>query len=414
MTFGKTLSSLKSVGYDFRVRGFINVEGGNASIANKFFEWCDCTSMEPGPKKETCESCGKGPGSFVSVPSGDGDGIYVVFEIFPESDPKTNAGAFVIFDSGYELANVVRSDIERETVPAFPSKVVAKHDSYVPIDLGAFTNEGVIYFSDESSGVDSQNAVVDIENIKAAKLRAFTFVEPVEPTTEGWAKRWSKVEGMPSSESDIRLQQAQGRAMFEALGTGPKFSLPSFVPRVLLVLDEGALARLDLSDALDEPDWELLGIQYSATICVSHTQKMNTSTIWMNALLAREWDRAAPEVLSDEQAKELLFDVWTWAYQGSVLGDADCESIISQNRYKATPQEIAQLLRRRGMFKKAEEALAQVGRAPESETTGGLTKKSSGLGGLASAPQGARFCSECGAEFLKVDAIFCSSCGSKR
>jgi hypothetical protein len=72
----------------------------------------------------------------------------------------------------------------------------------------------------------------------------------------------------------------------------------------------------------------------------------------MNAMLAREWDRHAGDV-SDDEAKRLLFDVWTWAYQGITSGDPDCLPLV-KNGYQASNEEIADLLRRRGQFDRAE------------------------------------------------------------
>ncbi|MFM1784719.1 MAG: hypothetical protein RLZZ579_996, partial [Actinomycetota bacterium] len=130
------------------------------------------------------------------------------------------------------------------------------------------------------------------------------------------------------------------------------------------------------------------------------------TTIWMNVLLAREYDRAAPENLGFEETKELLFESWTWAYQGLVNGDQDCVNYINGNSYKATNQEIAELLTRRGLFSAAEEYLSKSGIG----ATTPLSKKSEGLSEVKTVPT--KFCSNCGARLVDLKARFCSSCGS--
>lgn len=188
-------------------------------------------------------------------------------------------------------------------------------------------------------------------------------------------------------------------------------------------------------------DWELLGGQFAGSVGSSHAKMMGVSTVWMNALLAIEWDRVAGEDLDYEETKRLLFDSWTWAYQGAIMDDDDCRNIITRNQYRATPEEVAEMLRRRGLFEAADNALA--GEMPDlgldvkppaspsgttlggalSTTSGGLTKSSSGLG-LSATPSApdktapsagqAKFCTQCGTAFSTETAKFCSACGAVR
>ena len=79
---------------------------------------------------------------------------------------------------------------------------------------------------------------------------------------------------------------------------------------------------------------------------------MTDSTIWQNAMLAREWDRAAGDI-DDATAKILLFDLWTWLYQGRELGDEDCTNYLKNFKYQPTKDEQIYLFVRRGMYEAA-------------------------------------------------------------
>ena len=123
--------------------------------------------------------------------------------------------------------------------------------------------------------------------------------------------------------------------------------------------------------------------------------------------------------MTDAEAKRLLFDFWTWAYQGLSSGDVDCINLI-KNRYKPTQEEIAELLRRRGLFDVVESFLAtgqlpgllsQVESADESPKSSGLTKSSSS--GLGLSGNKSKFCSNCGQPFAEL-AKFCTECGNSR
>jgi hypothetical protein len=80
---------------------------------------------------------------------------------------------------------------------------------------------------------------------------------------------------------------------------------------------------------------------------------MTDSVIWQNAMLAREWDRAAGGDIDNDTAKILLFDLWTWLYQGRELGSEDCANYLKNFKYQPTVEEQIYLLVRRGMYSAA-------------------------------------------------------------
>jgi len=424
MSFGNTVNYLISAGYKFRVRGFFNVEGGQMGLSNKFHEWCDCMSMRPGPA-ENCESCGRTPGNYVSIAAGDGDGIYVVAEIVDNSSKEEVVGAMVVFDNQYQLANQVRTAIEQETVPKFPLDLALSFAETRPLTLGPMVNTGTVLFADSGAGLNPRDAVVDVQIDTDKQLSMFGFVESVSTDPDEWVKRFDRAQGLDSEATYQSMVGglAMGQHLFDSLGIDQQFSLPPIIPRVIMVLDDSVSAFVNLDDQYFVDDWKLLGAQTGGAVGSSHTQVMAASTVWMNALLAREWDRVAGDDLSYEETKQLLFESWTWAYQGAILDDDDCRRMIAVNRYRATPEEVANMLRRRGLVEAAEKALSgdlpaigvlsSSSAVPMPAKVTSLTKTNSGLT-KATSDEPAAFCVQCGIQFRDAAAKFCANCGSAR
>ena len=437
MSFGNTIQNLISSGHSFRVRGFFNVEGGQVGLANKFHTWCDCMSMRPGPA-ETCEECGRAPGNYVSLAAGDGDGIYVVAEILDGSGNGQVVGAMAVFDNQYRSASYVRAAVERETVPDYPLDLALLFAESRPLALGSLSNTGTLLFADSGAGLNPRDAVVDVHISADKQLSVFGFVESVSTDPDEWVERLCEAQGQEPDSTDRAMVRglAMGQSLFESAGIDEPYSLPPIIPRVIMVIDEKASEAVNLDDQYVVDDWARLGAQFAGSVGSSHAKGMAVSTVWMNALLAREWDRVAGDDLDYEETKRLLFDSWTWAYQGALLDDDDCRRMISVNRYRATPEEVSDMLRRRGLVEAADKALAgdlpDIGDGPKQPEpfaqtgSAGLTKTGGGLGGgLGGSPGGssesaggldaaAKFCSQCGAAFAIESAKFCSGCGAAR
>jgi hypothetical protein len=421
MNLAQTLNKLEQKGYGFRPKGFFNVEGGDAAIATDFLGWCDCQSLIVGPTTSVCSECNRGPENFIRVPAGDGDSVYVVFEVFELASPRHPVGAFTVFDHGYGIANKVRSFVTEQEPLVFSMDEVLVFGDAIPLGLVDLAATSSIYFADGSSGgANSSNANVDIQFGKDQKLRVFGFVEtvPTDPqaNAEYFAANW-KID----IEAILRTMQgsfAIAQSLAESFGRELKDPLPPYSIRCLLALSQELAAELDLRAEAVVEDWEMFSIQLNARVVSSHKERQDISTIWMNAMLAREWDRQAGDV-SDDEAKRLLFDVWTWAYQGITSGDRDCLELI-QNSYKASNEEIADLLRRRGLFDLADQLISS-GQLPgmpqeneeaeQPQSNPGLTKSSSG--GLGLGATGSKFCSNCGQQ-LAESAKFCTECGTPR
>lgn len=442
------LQQLKSEGFEFRTKGFFNVEGGEAAVATRYLEWCDEHSLDAGPMSSECDSCHRGPRTCQKVPAGDGDGVYVVFELFHGRKPTQSLGAITIFDSSYGIAQQIRLKVEQEVFPQFPEEAVQQFSQAKPILLGELEATSAIYFSDAGAGLDSKHATVDVQLAGGAELTVFSFLEPAptdkDEVIRNFAQAWGKDEA--SVARAVERSLAGSEFLAKELGRDLTESFPAFHFRALLVLDSEIATKIQLEPQELIEDWELFAIQLAGTVVSSHQRPMHESTVWVNALLAREADRVAGDV-SEEEAKRLLFDVWTWAYQGLLAGDQDCRELL-KNSYQATNEEIYELLRRRGQYQLAEELL-RTGSLPGLETKteplatqkppssftksnpGGLSGSSdasllqqeesslsqtqANSDGYAGKTNAARnFCGNCGAKFERAEDKFCSECGEMR
>lgn len=360
MKFQEVIDDLISLGYRFEVAGFMNVEGGNAAVATNFYDYCDCTALKSGPITEICTNCDRKPGSQVTIRSGDGDGVYVVARIVHKTDSSKNVGAFVFFDYQFGIANAVHGEIAKQKVSEYPLDIALKIQCDKVIELGNLKNRGSLFFGDGTLSSNSRDAIVDIQNLAQGDLTALMFAETVESTGIAWAERLAQTQGMDraSVEASLLRAEAGSKAAAKSLGSLEVLGLPSFVPRCLMVLQSQVAKATSVVANYSVDDWELLGLQFQSTVVTSNVEPQNMMCIWQNAMLAREIDRAAGDT-DYEKTKSLLFDMWTWGYQGAELGDEDCLKLVNANSYKATPHEVASLLNRRGMYKAAAKHLGE-------------------------------------------------------
>jgi hypothetical protein len=422
MTLLEAVLGVNSKGLSFRPKGFINVEGGLVAASTQYRGWCDCTAIEFGAAKSNCSECGRSATNFANVPSGDGDGVYVVSEIYSNASPAETFGALVVFDHGYAIANAVRVSIENDTLPDLGIKELMPFAETLPLHLTTFESSKTILIGDSPIVVESRNATADVSFLDSKTTEVFAFVGHLSPEPEDVALRLQANLGMDPEEANrsVLVAEAAFRALEEIAGSQTAPFSPDLEFRALLVIDSRLAMEIDLQGEVAVSDWALLSHQCLSGIGTSHVEPLHQSTVFMNALLARELDRAAGEEVSDQDAKRLLFDVWTWAYQGLVHDDKDCE-VFRKNRYVPSREEVAELLRRRGQFEAADSYLrtgSLNGQALDSNAQSnnhfGLTNASNkGLGSTAPAQQ-AGWCSACGEKYQDDAAKFCSSCGKAR
>jgi hypothetical protein len=350
MSFGKLLHRMDEAGLELRVQGFINIESGKFAIGNAYYPACDCLSELFGQSQ--CSECPRGNSGAVGFPSGDGDGIYVVAAIIDPKEPRKTLGLLAVFDYKYQMASAVRQEIESELVPDFPIELAMQFEVSHALQIGTINVDRTLLIGDGHFAHDSNFAVLDFPNPAAGQYACIAYCQEVDTDFQATLERLQQTQGLDplSAERALAASQAGFDAVRPALGIDESaISMPAFIPRAVVALSE-QLSHLVEADEIQTEDWNLLSAQFSfGKVDTSHRSEMSVSTIWQNAMLAREWDRAAGDI-DDATAKILLFDLWTWLYQGRELGDADCANYLENFKYQPTVEEQIYLLVRRGMY----------------------------------------------------------------
>lgn len=419
MNLAEVLDRIERQKLLLRPAGFFNVEGGDAAAATDYFRWCDSCLDILGPVSKLCQDCGRKPGEFIRVPAGDGDGVYVVFELYAPTSPESGLGALVIFDNQYEIANSVRDQILEESMPVPPIDLFLKRGNVTLTSLGHMAASDKILISDGSAGKDSKSATVDVQLGRKESLLAFAFGEQVSSDIEDEATRLEVEVGMDRGSVLAMLED-----LFEssqALTDTPKGygSLPEISFRGLLILPDHLSESLGLEAVNTQLDWDALTGQFMGKICTSHAQTMDAAAVWFNVLLHREIQRAAGDVSIYERVR-LLFNMLTWVYHGLHNLDNECRPLLN-NAYLPTNDVVVDLLKRRGLFEAAEEFLrsGKIGHSviPIAGSSGNsfadLPRSSETLLGV-STKSVAKFCGECGTKFETDSDKYCSECGTPR
>jgi len=423
VNFEEFLEKLSETGLDLRARGFINVEGGSCAVTSSILPWCDCSSSGfVGPKAGACQECGRAPGNFVSIPAGEGDGVYVVFEIHRRDDEAQNVGALVVFDHGYAIANEVRSAVSSQKWPEVPTQEFENFGNSRSHHLASFDTSERIWIGDSPIAQNDKKAFVDVSIHASAKTEMFTFASPLSQDEAAVEARLSEMFRVSTTEA--RSFVSSTKAMFEVAAEGKDWSEESPFPnldfRVLVALDNEVSSALGLLQNQESIEWELLSAQVACGMGTSHVEPQHDSAMTMNVRLAIERDRNHGESISESEVKQLLFEVWTWALQGVALGDGGYLPSL-ENAYVPTAAEVSELLERRGAISAANdpELVSRILRKPDpyalSRSGGGFgsSGSDSGLSKQSAKPK-AKFCSNCGTQFGSSLELDCSTCGVAR
>jgi hypothetical protein len=434
MSFGTFLEAMKRKGLGFCVEGFINIEGGTASVSTEIFPTseCDCPTSGLGVPLVSCDVCGRGPGNTVSCVAGSGDGVYVILGIYPLNQTKTRLGALAVFDWGYELANTARARVEVDNSIGFDSDefksmggdglvfssdLLSSFDRAKPIHHGSLQNTGKVFFSDVFGHRNADYAIVDVQ-MDSDSLEVYIFGPEEDPYSETLS--WE------DSGPDF---EARKIAMFETLGLTQ--SEPTYFPQILMVLDSDTAKQFDFSDQLPMTDWDSAGVHGMTRMGTSHLEPQHVSTYWVNALLARAKFRLTlmrDDDTEEDDSQDRIDQMMSWALLGELSGDADATNLINEIELRdlaSLPDYRAEVLQLRGWDDAPSESTdtpKAFSKSSDGLSSGsGLTKSSgkSGLGLDASEPQissksASNFCANCGMKFESSSANFCPSCGSKR
>jgi hypothetical protein len=354
MTLGGLLKILDSDRFELRPKGFFNVENGSFTITNDYFDPCDCYVETLG--QYSCQECGKGSGlNAVTFPSGDGDGIFVAFEIVmlaqKPSDRDLSVGLTALFDYQYQIATSARGAIAANTVPDFPLKLAKQFEDCRALGIGSVDTGNALYIGNGSFSTSAQDAVVDIRGMVPGVYKCVAYCEQVDTTVDGIADRLSQTQG-GSREEWARLARISEKTFLAMTEDEPDIAIwnsaPGIVSRAIVAVHEEVASLLE-ADEITILDWELLKAQFRfGTVVTAHNRSMVESVIWENVLLAREYDRAAGECSLEEEIR-LHYDLRTWLYQGRELGFQDCIDYLAKLTYEPSDEEEVYMYMRRGM-----------------------------------------------------------------
>jgi hypothetical protein len=409
--------------------GLFNVETGYASFRTSWVGECDCSSSGHSAMQYDCVKCGKTVSNNLSVPSGDGDGLYTVVS-FVNQRGEVFATA-TLFDYDSTLAKAFIREIEDEKIRDFRSVSTLFDSDHLGIRIGSLeaSPDRVIHYSDASAGMNSSMATVTVDNWVPGGVSAFAFVE----------------KSIDGALAQVAIRMGADPELFNG---GLESSLR---PRlILLISDTYQSLTNNLEDMeMSEAEWAEQIEAWSKQQVTSHVRQQSSVAIYWNGRLENEFASIASQNGLPNHM-EHFFKEFSWYLQGATFGDEDCAEYVSEMVAESNGElNELDLLRDayllRGLVNSAN-AVSETAASPVPPVTpdvNDLPKKSQarGLGGDQAHPLGKsfgvglvpgavnredpeslssaamnskQFCTDCGAKFATGQEKFCGSCGSPR
>ena len=331
-TLGFLLKALDKDKSNFFLTGLLNIESGDISVrtrrynektdsADEFRECPDCSSVEENRVFFVdCKSCGKGKDNYFWLKSGDGDGVYVAFQILRldastgESVAVGLAAVFVPTDVFAQplvdgaLKNAIDLD-EPLSAFGFTTDLLEDFGDLEAFEITSFNLEKSesVFLADKSALEDTSDVIlrIDLEHPDDMQLSFLAFSESIG----------------------------------SQLGPYPNDVSPR--PRVLIGLDSSWLGSQGFQATMQRPDspevfqdWIMTGIGSS------HIEPMADVCAWFNFKI--------------NEAMEKYNYAASWLLQGAVYGDDDCINEISRyEEYLSDPEWVKTWLEQRHQFSAA-------------------------------------------------------------
>ncbi len=283
--------------------GLFNVETGRAAFRTTWVENCECYMTERTALQYKCDSCNRSATNNLTIPSGDGDGMYTVVT-FSNDKGEVFASA-TLFDPGSKLAQDFIEKIGDRSIRDFNAPEIVFGTNYSGVEIGRLKiqKEGTVYFSDASAGADSSMATVWVDNWVSGGVTAYAFVED-------------------SLDNEmVQLAISMGTEP-EAFNGGLE---TSFRPRVVLLLcDAYSHLSEDLVDfELSKKQWSEQLEAWSNQQVTAHIGDQSAVAIYWNGRLENCFGIFAME---NDLGNHLDygFKEFSWYLQGSIYGYEDC------------------------------------------------------------------------------------------
>jgi hypothetical protein len=255
-----------------------------------FRECDDCSSITENKLFfSDCESCAKSESNFFWIPSGDGDGIYPVFELLSRNknsgEVETLGFAVVMFPTETFAQSIVEHALEK----------AASSDS----PLTAFS------FAPGLLGPNSELEAFEITKFKGAKKPYHLFISDASASSDS---NFAIPSLVLENRDDLTVLAFSEEAV--TYDQGPK-------PRIIIGYSSNRLKAKGFQSIMDRPssrkifdDWTLFGMAFC------HVEPMHSAAIWFNFRI--------------NEAMEKYNYATSWLLQGALYGDADCVTEIAR------------------------------------------------------------------------------------
>jgi hypothetical protein len=309
-TLGFLLKALDKDKSNFFLAGLLNIESGDISVRTRrynektdsddeFRECPDCSSVEENRVFFVdCKSCGKAKENYFWLKSGDGDGVYVAFQIF-RLDESTGESVAVGLAAVFMPTDVFAQ-------PLVEGALKNALDLSEPIEAFAFLTELLEDFGDLAAFEVTSFNVENGEGVFLADKNALVDT-------------FDAIIGLAFDDHPDDAIQLSFLAFSEAIGSQSMGPYPNEVsprPRVLIGLDSSWLATQGFQATMKRPDspdifqdWIMTGIESS------HIEPMADVCAWFNFKI--------------NKAMEKHNYAASWLLQGAIHGDEDCINEIS-------------------------------------------------------------------------------------
>lgn len=241
----------------WELRGYFNVEGGNAAVSTAYFDECDCY-LEPGLQKDC--ACGRNALTTQAVIAGGGDGCYPAFQL--RTLDQTVSGAIAVFTQDWGQG------MERSLLA--PYDLV---DAASPVRLGELQSDGMVYFNDSFTHWDHRNVSVDVE-LPAGTYSVVAWLAEVPGLRENGMEPFVRPIALAVYAADLMTELLRRSAVDRSVGAieavRPFAGMPMPVychqmPQWAEMAMLNAEADVERSDRLRAASWLLQATRHGST-----------------------------------------------------------------------------------------------------------------------------------------------------
>jgi hypothetical protein len=288
--------------------GLFNIESGWASFRTEWMSNCGCIDGE-NKVQHACKKCNRSMTNSLSIPAGDGDGLYTVITFHNKTGEVFASATF--FDEGSKLAQEFIQQVEAGTIVDFAPKELLFEDDLPGLVLGKLrlSDEKKVYYSDLKAGLDSPLATLWTEDWVAGGISAFAFVEP---STDSTLAQLSIGMGSDVNQFNGGLEG-------------------SIRPRILLLVSDAYrdLTKDIVDIELSNLNWEDQLKAWGQQQVTSHFEDQSDVAIYWNGRLQNQFARRAGNDDGGDEA-HFAFREFSWYLQGATFGHQACADAVQE------------------------------------------------------------------------------------